>query len=132
MPHFTRRTLLHQTGLVASASAISSILPNQADAENDSSGFFHVFLFRWKPNASEAMKQKAAKDIAAFEGQVPGLLETHVGQNSSPHAFGYTFGGIMRFQDRSAFEAYQHHPLHQALLKWLVPLIDPVELDIPA
>jgi len=38
----------------------------------------------------------------------------------------------MTFTDHAAAEAYNHHPQHLALLKWLVPLIDPVEFDFEA
>jgi len=38
----------------------------------------------------------------------------------------------MTFTDKAAAEAYTTHPMHQALLKWLRPLIDPVELDFEA
>lgn len=132
MSKFTRRTLLHDSGLAASVAALSIGLPESAAAHSQSNNVFHVFAFQWKPNATEAMKAKAAKDIAAFQGQIPGLLETHVGNNLSPRGKGYTFGGIMRFKDQSALDAYVKHPSHQALLAWLVPLIDAIELDLPA
>jgi len=45
---------------------------------------------------------------------------------------GYTFGGIMQFKDKASLDAYFQHPTHQALLAWLVPLIDAVELDLQA
>ena len=38
----------------------------------------------------------------------------------------------MTFTDKAAADAYTTHPMHQALLKWLVPLIEPVELDFLA
>jgi hypothetical protein len=38
----------------------------------------------------------------------------------------------MHFSNKAALEAYVKHPAHQALLKWLVPLIEAVELDIHA
>jgi len=38
----------------------------------------------------------------------------------------------MRFTDRAACEAYSAHPAHVELLEWLVPLIEPVELDFEA
>ncbi len=66
------------------------------------------------------------------QGQIPGLLETHVGPNISPRGKGYTFGGIMRFKNQAALDAYVQHPAHQALLVWLVPLIDAIELDLRA
>jgi hypothetical protein len=38
----------------------------------------------------------------------------------------------MKFPDKAALEAYNVHPAHQALLKWLVPLIEAIEVDFPA
>lgn len=94
--------------------------------------YFHIFGFRWKPEATEALRARAHADILAFRGKIPGLLELHVGPNQSPHGQGYTFAGVMRFTGKAAFEAYVTHPSHQALLQWLKPLIDPVELDFLA
>lgn len=91
--------------------------------------YFHIFAFRWKPEATEALKGRASREITAFQGKIPGLLELHLGQNDSPRGQGYTFIGVMRFTNKAAVDAYVVHPAHQALLAWLVPLIDPVELD---
>jgi len=91
--------------------------------------YFHIFAFRWKPEATEALKAQAVKAILAFEGKIPGLIDVHVGHNDSPRGRGYTFVGAMRFTDKAAVDAYTIHPQHMALLDWLVPLIDPVELD---
>jgi antibiotic biosynthesis monooxygenase (ABM) superfamily enzyme len=133
MPKITRRTLIRNGGLAASAAALNSAgLPQLAGAEDTEGNFYHVFAFQWKPDTSPAQKDKAAKEIAALQGQIPGLLETHVGQNISPRGKGYTFGGVMRFKDRASLDAYPQHPAHQALLAWLVPLIDAIELDIRA
>ncbi|WP_158750271.1 Dabb family protein [Acidobacterium sp. S8] len=67
--------------------------------------------------------------IQNLQGQIPGLIETYVGKNISPRGQGYTFGGVMKFTDQASLDAYGPHPLHQELLEWLVPLIDPIELD---
>jgi len=93
---------------------------------------FHVFGFRWKPEATEELKQRATRDIRAFQGVIPGLLQTHVGANLSPRSKGYTYCGVMEFADQAALEAYVVHSAHQALLQWLVPLIDAVEMDVEA
>src|SRR5262249_57294577 len=106
--------------------------PNLASAQTDSAGVFHVFAFQWKPGTSAAQKEKAGKDILAFQGVINGLVQTHVGPNISPRGKGYTFGGIMQFKDKASLDAYFQHPTHQALLAWLVPLIDAVELDLQA
>ncbi len=94
--------------------------------------FIHVFGFRWKPEAIDADKARAEKEILAFRNTIPGLLEVHVGPNVSPRNQGFTFVGLMKFADKAAADAYTVHPAHQALLAWLVPLIDPVELDFEA
>lgn len=91
--------------------------------------FIHIFGFRWKAEATDADKARAIRDILAFRGQVPGLNEVHVGHNVSPRGQRYTFAGLMTFVDKAAADAYTIHPMHLALLKWLKPLIDPVELD---
>jgi hypothetical protein len=94
--------------------------------------FIHIFGFRWKPQATDADKARAARDILAFRGHVVGLVDEHVGNNLSPRGQGYTFAGLMQFTDKAAADAYTTHPMHLALLEWLLPLIDPVELDFEA
>jgi hypothetical protein len=94
--------------------------------------YFHIFGFKWKPEATEAQKTQAAADILAFRGKIPGLIEVHVGPNQSPHGQGYSFAGVMRFTGKAACDAYMTHPQHLALLGWLKALIDPVEMDFLA
>ena len=133
MAKSTRRTLLRDGCLAVGTAALFSLsTPEAARAQTESAGVFHVFAFQWKPGTSEAQKDRAAKEIAAFQGVIPGLLQTHVGPNISPRGKGYTFGGIMQFKDKTALDAYVQHPAHQALLVWLVPLIDAIELDLRA
>ena len=91
--------------------------------------FIHIFGFRWKEHATDTEKQRAEREIRAFEGRIPGLIDVSVGENLSPRGQGFTFAGLMRFTDRAACDAYAVHPSHLALLEWLVPLIEPVELD---
>jgi hypothetical protein len=94
--------------------------------------YFHVFGFRWKPEATEAQKEQVIVDVAAFRDVIPGLEELYMGHNESPRGQGYVFAGIMRFTDKAAFEAYMTHPAHEKLLVWLRPIIDPVEFDFLA
>ena len=132
MAKSTRRTLLQVAGAAVGGSLLSMKLPEAVRAQGGSGGVFHVFAFQLKPETSDAQKDRAQKEIAAFQGAVPGLLQTHVGPNISPRGKGYTFGGIMQFKDEASLTAYFQHPAHLALLKWLVPLIDAVELDLRA
>jgi hypothetical protein len=92
--------------------------------------FIHIFAMRWKPEATESDKSRAAKEIMAFRDTIPGLIEVNYGPNLSPRGQGYNVVGHMKFTDRAACAAYMVHPVHQALLAWLVPLIEAVELDL--
>ena len=89
----------------------------------------HTFAFRWQPGVTSDQKQRVIHQIRALQGQIPGLVETLVGANISPRSQGYELGGVMKFADRATFDAYNDHPVHQQLLTWLLPLIDPLEVD---
>jgi hypothetical protein len=91
--------------------------------------FIHMFAFRWKPSVTEEQKQCVITEIRKLQGQIPGLVETSVGVNVSPRSQGYELGGMMKFTDQAALDAYGPHPVHQKLLSWLIPLIDPIEVD---
>ena len=91
--------------------------------------FVHMFAFRWKPGVTEEQKQNVVTEIRKLQGQIPGLLETSVGLNVSPRGQGYELGGVMKFSDQAALDAYGPHPVHQKLLSWLIPLIEPIEVD---
>jgi hypothetical protein len=94
--------------------------------------FVHIFGFKWRPSATEEDKARARKEILAFRSTIPGLVGVNVGPNVSPRGQGYEFVGLMTFTNREAADAYTAHPAHLALLEWLVPLIDAVELDFQA
>ena len=92
----------------------------------------HTFAFRWKPGVTPEQKQRAIAEIRNLQGRIPGLLETWVGENISPRSRGYELGGVMKFESRAALEAYSPYPVHQELLTWLMPLIEPIEVDFEA
>jgi len=94
--------------------------------------YIHTFALRWMPGTTEEQKQRAKQEILALQGRIPGLMQTHVGENQSPRAKGTNFGGVMFFADKAAFERYFSHPLHDALIAWVMPLVDPTELDFEA
>lgn len=94
--------------------------------------FIHIFALRWKPETTEADIARATKEILAFQGVIPGLIEVQVGTNVSPRGKGYAYIGLMKFTSQEAAEAYFVHRIHLALLEWLLPLVDGVELDMEA
>jgi antibiotic biosynthesis monooxygenase (ABM) superfamily enzyme len=132
MPNTTRRSVLQLGSATIGATLLALKSSKQAEAQSDSATVFHVFAFQWKPGTTDAQIERARKDILAFQGLIPGLLQTHAGPNISPRGKGYSFGGIMQFKDEASLAAYVQHPAHQALLTWLVPLIDAIELDLRA
>jgi hypothetical protein len=91
--------------------------------------YIHMFAFRWKDGVTEEQKERAVAESRALVGKIPGLLDAWVGRNISPRGHGYEHGGVMRFASLSALEAYGGHPEHQKLVGWLMPLIDPIEVD---
>jgi antibiotic biosynthesis monooxygenase (ABM) superfamily enzyme len=94
--------------------------------------YIHAFMFKWVSEITEEQIQRVRREILALQGQIPGLLETHVGTNISERGRGRAFGGVMKFRDKATLDAYFHHPAHQALGVWLMPLIAPTELDFEA
>jgi hypothetical protein len=91
--------------------------------------FIHIFSFRWKQGVTDQQKQRVLTEVSALQSRIPEVLESAVGFNTSPRGQGYEFGGVMKFSDRAAYDNYNAHPVHQQLLTWLLPLIDPIELD---
>jgi hypothetical protein len=49
--------------------------------------------------------------------------------NISPRGGGYERGGARKCADKTALDSYGGHPVHQKLLSWLIPLIEPIEVD---
>jgi hypothetical protein len=94
--------------------------------------YIHAFAFRWTAGTTELQKNRVKAEILALQGKIPGLLETHVGTNVSPRGQNYEFGGVMKFADKAALDAYFPHPIHLALGDWLMPLIEPLEMDFEA
>src|ERR1700720_4517493 len=91
--------------------------------------YMHMFAFRWKAGVTEGQKRRGGGEIRARQGQSRGLLETAVGMNISPRGGGYELGGAMKFADKAALDGYGGHPVHQKLVSWLMPLVEPVEVD---
>jgi hypothetical protein len=123
----SRREILAGVG----AAAVLSTTPEVRALSDESAQMIHMFAFRWKPIATEEQKNRAIAEIASFQGRVPGLLEVNIGKNISPRGQGYETGGVMKFKDADALAKYAAHPVHIELLTWLLPLIDPVEIDFP-
>ncbi len=91
--------------------------------------YIHMFAFRFKPDVNEEKKNYCVDEIRKLQHDIPAVLECWVGRNISPRGQGYELGGVMKFADKTSFDGYVQHPSHQKLLTWLVPLIEPIEVD---
>ena len=91
--------------------------------------YIHMFAFRFKAGVDQSQKEKIVTAIKALQTKIPEVKETWVGLNDSPRGQGYELGGTMKFDSKEAMETYGAHPVHQELLKWLMPLIEPIEVD---
>lgn len=91
--------------------------------------FIHMFAFRFKPGVTEEQKLHIESEILALQESISEVLEAWVGRNESPRGAGYGFGGVMKFANAAACERYNAHPTHQKLLSWLLPLVEPIEID---
>jgi hypothetical protein len=91
--------------------------------------YIHMFAFRFKAGVTEPQKEKIIAEIRKLKSEIPQVLESWVGRNESPRGQGYEMGGGMKFADKAAYETYEAHPVHQKLLGWLLPLIEPIEVD---
>lgn len=91
--------------------------------------YIHMFAFRFKAGVTKEQKERIVAAIRKLQDEIPGVLETRVGMNESPRRNGYELGGVMKFADKAACDAYGAHPVHQKLLAWLMPLIEPIEVD---
>ena len=93
--------------------------------------YIHMFAFRMKPGVTAAQKERMLTEIRALKTQIPEILESWVGMNESPRGGGYELGGAMKFASGEMYEKYGPHAVHQKLVGWLLPLIEPVEIDFP-
>jgi Stress responsive A/B Barrel Domain len=91
--------------------------------------YIHIFAFRLKAGVNEQKKNEIFEAVRALRHEISEVQESWVGRNESPRGQGYELGGVMKFADAAAFERYNAHPVHQKLLSWLVPLIEPIEVD---
>jgi hypothetical protein len=122
---FTRSELRVRNAGLRIGIRIARFVPNEV---NDPM-YIHMFTFRFKAGVTEEQKEQIVLEIRKLKSEIPEVLESWVGRNDSPRGQGYELGGVMKFADKAACEAYGAHPVHQKLLVWLMPLIEPIEVD---
>ena len=86
----------------------------------------HLVLFKVRGDARPEDVEEMLRRLDRLREEVPGILYLSCGTNFSERSQGYTHGLVVRFPDRDALDAYQVHPLHQAVVAEAVrPTVEP-------
>lgn len=88
----------------------------------------HVVLFSFRADAPADRIRSIEAAFAAFQGQIPGILDLEWGTNESPEglADGFTHCFLVTLVDAAARDAYLPHPVHVAFTRDLEPILERV------
>jgi hypothetical protein len=86
----------------------------------------HVVLFRFRTDLPEAAVEAIFQELRGFRQSIPGITGFHGGAYNGTEglAKGFTHGFTMTFSDAAARDAYLPHPLHQAVVERLLPMLE--------
>jgi hypothetical protein len=84
--------------------------------------FFHIVLFRPRPDLSAADRAGLVEALESALERSPSIRRFHVGRRVT-HGAGYEalmpvsldYGAVLEFDDLAGLEAYLEHPAHKAL-----------------
>ena len=80
----------------------------------------HVVLFRF---ADLAVAAECRDRMLAMKGRIPPLLDIEVGVDIVRSDRSFDLALITRHEDLDGMQAYQVHPVHQELLRWVKPRV---------
>jgi quinol monooxygenase YgiN len=88
----------------------------------------HLVLLRFKAEASVDGVAGIERAFVALREQIDGVRDLEWGTDVSPEglAKGFTHAFLLTFDDAAARDAYLPHPIHQAFVAQLKPLLDDV------
>jgi hypothetical protein len=77
----------------------------------------HIVLFRWKDDATDAQKKRAADEIATLPSLVPSVRAFASGPDVGINQGNYDFGVTADFEDAGGYVAYRDNPDHRAMVE---------------
>lgn len=89
----------------------------------------HIVTFKFNGNITLEKEQALLKQIKAFKGKIPGIVELTAGINCTEeieNIHGYTLGLRITFENKQALDNYLPHPIHQQFVSSLYEVIDNV------
>ena len=86
----------------------------------------HVVLFRFRSDLPAGSVEAVFEELRGFRQSIPGITSFQGGAYHSPEGLsqGFTHGFTMTFADAAARDAYLPHPLHQAVVAKLLPMLE--------
>ena len=86
----------------------------------------HVVLFRFRSDLPAGSVEAVFEELRGFRQSIPGITGFRGGAYNSTEglAHGFTHGFTMTFVDAAARDAYLPHPLHQAVVARLLPMLE--------
>ena len=81
----------------------------------------HVVVVKWKPEATDAEKQRAIKGVRTMAATIPGIKNVWLkADRVQPREFNTAFA--MEFESRAAADAYVEHAAHKDWEKIYLPI----------
>jgi hypothetical protein len=86
----------------------------------------HVVLFRFRSNLPPGSVEAVFEELRGFRQAISGITGFQGGAYISPEGLGkgFTHAFTMTFADTTARDAYLPHPLHQAVVAKLLPMLE--------
>lgn len=86
----------------------------------------HVVLFRFRSDLPAGSVEAVFEELRSFRQSIPCITGFQGGAYNSTEglAHGFTHGFTMTFVDAAARDAYLPHPLHQAVVARLLPMLE--------
>lgn len=86
----------------------------------------HLVLFRFRSDLPAGSVDAVFEELRGFRQSIPGITGFRGGAYNSTEglAQGFTHGFTMTFVDAAARDAYLPHPLHQAVVARLLPMLE--------
>jgi hypothetical protein len=86
----------------------------------------HVVLFHFRTDLPEGAVEAIFQELRDFRQSIPGITGFQGGAYNANEglAKGFTHGFTMTFTDAAARDAYLPHPLHQAVVERLLPMLE--------
>jgi hypothetical protein len=85
----------------------------------------HIAVFEFKPSCSAQDHARFWQEIEALPKKISGILEYSGGPNASSEGLnqGFTHSFVMTFESEAARDAYLPHPIHQAAVQIVIPML---------